>query len=407
MESDKQTYSDLPPLIPVKGECYNLTKRIVSELYRKELSHVIFHVWLDCLYELDALLWTQINKALEPLLCSGKKRIEIPMRNIFIVAHRRAVDGTLQPGGSCYILIEEHAVKKIGHFNDLITKFKIHMQPVQLPLLRTQLKDRETLIMKDGFIDALNTVPKKALERQCKSVLPNVKPSQNSLPVIVKPLPPFYSNSQMYSAKPQTIASASEETKKEIYPQNTLQIVHPSKSNYNLPSVKEKSPQASKQAKAGKQPAPVAKKSKKVARLVAGLEYKGPEEKLLTKMEGSDQQLSFVSETLPYLKKLGDIVIKLENIPITTVNTRIHMFNLMMGTYSITAPQVIGSKKGVLKDSMNLRVVIKSNNPDVGRLLEKNNLKCFNESVLKVEKTDWHELEIFLLKNHDCICRFE
>lgn len=118
-----------------------------------------------------------------------------------------------------------------------------------------------------------------------------------------------------------------------------------------------------------------------------------------------EKMMDTVRDKLQELYKFGDVVIRIDNLP---AKLTVHALNLTLGTFSLKADQIIAVKKSKKsKDTMNLRLVMKTGNEDMKKILAKNKWKTIYDDVLLIDKTDLKELESFLKQNHDRIFKLD
>lgn len=128
---------------------------------------------------------------------------------------------------------------------------------------------------------------------------------------------------------------------------------------------------------------------------------------LTNKVEEDCRKSEFVTSVLPDLMKLGNTVIRIDNL---LSNTTVDRLNLMMGTSTITSERVVGvvmPRGNRNPDLMNVRIVMQSNNQELEQILSKNKCKTAHETTLVIQRTDFRELEKFLANNYDRICKLK
>lgn len=167
---------DLPLLIPVVSDGdYNISRRIVSNLYAKEGRYRPYHVWLDCLYQ-DDVTFQDIKKELEILL--GPREC-FSADNLFLVGYRRS-DGTTQTAGSCFILLREGGLLNFN-LDQKILDIGMHMSKVDFSHIRYLLKSEPILIFRHAYKELVDGIPVVALLRACKKSFPDFFKQQDEL----------------------------------------------------------------------------------------------------------------------------------------------------------------------------------------------------------------------------------
>lgn len=162
----------LPLLIPVVSEGdYNLSKKISSSLYLRENYSKIYHVWLDCLYFND-VTYENIVEELRPLFGSGTSRHVCFNESSIFIRGQKMEDGSTQVSGSCYILIANRAVTKLGNLDLRILDVGLHMIRSSVPSVREQIKSEPILIFRNGHQELVSEIPEKALLKACKKTFP-------------------------------------------------------------------------------------------------------------------------------------------------------------------------------------------------------------------------------------------
>ena len=106
----------------------------------------------------------------------------------------------------------------------------------------------------------------------------------------------------------------------------------------------------------------------------------------------------FDEDAFNNLLKFGDTVIAIDRLP---AKLSIHALNLMMGTFTLTSNQIIVScpPNQKEKEIMSVRIVLKSTNDDIQRILSKNKCKTAYDTILRIECTDFNELKQFMFAN--------
>lgn len=156
----------LPRLVPPAAPGYNLNKRILADIYVRELTHSIYHLWLDCLYDAKVTV-EKIYAGLAPVLGSLTRK-DLSPRYIYIVASKSSEDEPSKPAGSCFILLPNALIEKrskhLNSFHIQVVSSKVHMFNVNVAMLRQQLKDNYSLIFSEAYEDLLDKVPLKYIE---------------------------------------------------------------------------------------------------------------------------------------------------------------------------------------------------------------------------------------------------
>lgn len=430
--------STLPYYLSVQ-DSHQSIRRYLTNRIKNSSSHLLFGVRLECLYHSD-VVWEDIIAGLEHEFNIEKKKLTLLKSNVFIVADIWS-DGSIRPVGHCYILLDKGSLEEDRYSRDCVTNLHISYPPTAM--LLTQLEYGETLVLKEAYSKNLLAVPtefKRSYIKNNKRVGSKKLSSLNNEPSMISdppqdnksasdlPIKTDYSkeNSVNCGAKAKDIRCIfiplgrdqpdgdviiQYECRKSGQVSCKLEHFTRKEANrcYALYSKRVSGDRKSRKTqwdtnKSNQKSAPM--KNNKPVSNTAGLPFDSVafEAQLLSKLELHDKKATLVSEMLPRLQELGDTVIKVENIP---SNTTIDMFNRELGLCNIEPSQVIGSKKSSSNGYMNLRVITNSCQPEKDRLLKTNGMKCFNTCVLKAEKTNWKELENFLLKNHESICKFD
>lgn len=130
------------------------------------------------------------------------------------------------------------------------------------------------------------------------------------------------------------------------------------------------------------------------------------EKRLQSQMDIAEQENTFVEQQLDRLKPFGDLVLRIDNLPIRLT---VHALNLMLGTSTLKESQLFAVKNPGQgpNGTMNLRVVIASTNEDSNIILSKNNRKTHDNSTVNIGKSDFKELESFIKKKRALAIRLD
>lgn len=171
-EGIAKTGDTLPLLIPTVSEgYYNLSKKIGASLYLKENYSKLYHVWLDCLYFND-VTYEDIVEELRSLFCSFNSRHIYFNESSIFIRGQKMEDGSTQVSGSCYILIPDRAVKRLGNLDMRILDVGLHMMRSSVQAVREQLKNEPILIFRNGHKELVSGIPEKALLKACEKTFP-------------------------------------------------------------------------------------------------------------------------------------------------------------------------------------------------------------------------------------------
>lgn len=121
---------------------------------------------------------------------------------------------------------------------------------------------------------------------------------------------------------------------------------------------------------------------------------------LKTVSHDEKEQIKLVSKYLPKLISHGEIVLKVENLPLIKLTSR--GLNILLGTKSITSGQVAAAVHSSLQ-LMSLRIVMQQGNDDIENILMKDKTETSYSCILICKRTNLKELERFLVKNYDII----
>lgn len=124
---------------------------------------------------------------------------------------------------------------------------------------------------------------------------------------------------------------------------------------------------------------------------------------LLKQVEESANRNEYVSEHLPSLVAQGDIVLRVDNLPGTT---SMAMLNSLLTTTWIYSSQVVAVIYPHRKSSrMNTRIVIRSDDPNVEKILGWNSYEMMDNLKVITSRVDFKQLEQFMSKNYDKIAQ--
>lgn len=130
------------------------------------------------------------------------------------------------------------------------------------------------------------------------------------------------------------------------------------------------------------------------------------EKRLLSQMDIAEQENNFVKQQLDRLKPFGDLVLRIDNLPIRLT---VHALNLMLGTSTLEESQLFAVKNPGQgpNGTMNLRVVIASTNEDSNIILSKNCRKTHDNSTVYISKSDFKDLESFIKRKRTLAIRLD
>lgn len=378
-----QLQEGTPNLIPVRTEGYDLSNKILGEYYSLSSSSSVYQIWLNCLYENDVEYATIISE-LGGLL-NKEQKMSLTKARIFIAAYQEE-NRYMRPAGSCLLVFRRSATQK--NFEEISDKkildSGVHMTCLDLIYLRNQLKQKNYLIFADGFPNLVSKISIGALKKFRKQ-----------------------------SGAPISNPSSSNRTPAE--PENSIK----QPSDIEQPKILQSKEDKENVKSQVREDPPKPPKSKRIAATLDGLKNNQAPEKAKTKVKGPidlatfEAQLfdklqidvdkrDYVGDMLPKLAKFGTAVLRIENLP---AKLSIHAFNLMMGTYSIKCDQLIAvnvpGKGG--RDTMNLRLVTIPNSNDFKQIIGKDKRKTVYDTVLRIEPTNFKELEKFMATHKDRI----
>lgn len=409
----------LPNLVPTKGTGYNLHKRLLSQVYVRESKCTLHHVWLDCLWNNDVAPHDIVYE-LEPLragLRFGAESVYIRPEDIFIVGYALDSD-IIQPTGSCFLLIsKELTCKQARKFMSNVAMNKIKIMQVNTAMFRDNIKNRDLLIFSEAHRQLLDTVPAKAIYKAAglnppSQTQPQTQPQtqvENQSKTKPKPKSQTKPNPKTLKSDPMAEAQPLNISEDNILPTKPVKL-EPAESTLDIKPVIKKSKRIAA-ALDGSDASPTIKQEPQLVASDRSVkqepqDYKAFESMLVNMVDDSNERSDYVGRLYPDLMKFGNLVISVEPLP---PKMTLYAFNLMMGTWSIKTEQILAldvpNTSG--KPYVTIRIVMKPTDVDAQRILCKNKFRTPYNTVLQIQRSNFKELEKFLMKHHRKIRRLE
>lgn len=388
-----------PNLVPTKSPGHNVTKKLLSQVYVKENNYTIHHVWLDCLWNSDVTP-EEVARELQPLSAGQSKSLGIRPENIFVVGYPLNSD-VIQPTGSCFVLInKEVSHKRAKLFMSNVAANRIKIIQVNIAMLREQIRNLDTLIFSGAHKQLLGIFQRKVIFKACGLELPSQaqtqqpdskpqpKVSRLDKPPVELDFSNLSSSTPINPVEPVKMNDCTFDTNPAV--KKSKRIAASLNGTVAVPMVKQEPQNDPPKPKVKQEPT----------------DYKAFEAMLISKVEAQNDKSDFVGQLYPDLVKYGNLVISVEPLP---TQMTLYAFNLMMGTWSVKSEQILAVdiKDRPCKPYMTLRIVMKSTDVDAQRILSKNKFKLPSGSVLQIQKSNFKELEKFLMKYHTKIRRLD